>query len=86
MINFLKDFRTLWGAIVLLIPMAIWAADTVFQTDKEAILNSIEMLEYQKQDLETSKGYAESAREKEKIEALIRNKESQINQLKGRIK
>lgn len=83
--EYAADWKAIYGVMLIVTSMSVWAADTVFQTDREAILNQINMLEYQKQDLETEKGYAATQREIQKIEALIRNKESQIEQLKTRL-
>ena len=84
--EYAHDWKAIYGAMLLVASVSVWAADTVFQTDKEATLNQINMLEYQKQDLETEKGYAANQREKEKLEALIRNKDSQIEQLRNQLK
>lgn len=84
--DYATDWKAIYGIMLIVATGGVWAADTVFQTDNEATNKQIKMLEYQKQDLETEKGYAESQREKEKIEALIRNKDSQIKQLNTELK
>ena len=82
LVNFAKDFRVIYVVILGAIPIGIWAADTVFQTDKEATIKQVQMIEYDIQDLQVDYGFAETDRERQKIDAKIKLKESHIRQLK----
>lgn len=86
MIKLFSDFRTIWLGIIAVIPAGIWAADTVFQTDKEAAVGQIQMMEYDIQDLQVQMGYARDAHDKEMFHRRIEIKESQIRQMKEKLK
>jgi len=81
----IKKYKVLIGIIAFMqasaIPFAIWAADTVFHTDKEAVVKQIQMIEYDIQELQVDYGFSETDRERKKYETKIKIKESQIRQL-----
>ena len=86
MINFIKHAGTIYAAMIALTGGAVWAADTVFQTDREAVSMQIRLMEYDIQDLQAQMGFADSDREREKYRTRIKIKESQIRQLKEQAK
>lgn len=81
LIKILSDVKLLWGAILLIIPIGIWAADTVFQTDKEAAIAEIRQMKRVIKDMEIQRDWAETPRKKQEMERRISNIKDEIDQL-----
>lgn len=82
-IGFFSDVRIVVAGVLLILTVMVWAQDTRYVTYAALDTRDIKQIRREIADLQIEKRYADTAKDRQKAEDKIQQKEQQIKEIKG---